>query len=870
MSALPSGTVTFLFTDIEGSTRLVQELGDGYAAVLADQRRLIAQAVEANGGSLFGSEGDALFAAFASADQAVRAAAAAQRSLARQPWPDGQEVRVRMGVHTGPAMLVDEDYVGLALHEVARVMSAGHGGQVLVSGDAHEGASGALHDGLGLVDLGEHRLKDLPRAMRLYQLAGDGLPDAFPAPRTLDARPNNLPVLPTTFIERAELVAARQALDGTRLLTLTGPGGTGKTRLALQLAADSLESFIDGAYFVALESVVDPDLLPAVIGSTLGVVQAPDRTPLQALTAHLRDRRLLLVLDNFEQVVDAGPIVAGLLREAPGLKVIVTSRVVLRVYGEHELAVPPLGMPEGVRLFVERARAVQPSFSLGDGNAAAIEEIVARLDGLPLAIELAAARTRVLPVEAIRGRLDQRLALLTGGSRDLPARQQTLRGAIDWSYEMLEPPERQLLERFSVFAGGAFLTEAEQVCGPARDVGGDILEGLSALADKSLLRAIVGGADEPRFAMLATIREYAAERLAQGDALDRVRHRHARVYADLVDRCAPLLTSSQGSAWHDRLEADHDNLRSALDWAHENGDVAIVLGMVAGLWRFWQARGHLHEARRRVEQALAMPGVANQPPALRAKAYAAGGGVAYWQGDFVTANRWYGQALEAARQTGDGAEIGLASYNLGFAALDHEADQDSRFRAGRPWFERALDLYRALGHDQGIADAEWAMSLAAAAARDLPAAGDHARRALDAYQRLDNVFGAGWAAHMLLLYRRAEGELDEALALGRQAMDIFERSHDVSGMLLVAYDIALVLLDQGRRSEGLRMAGAVERLTRETGVGVIGGGFDYLNWNMPEKPIDPDESSAWEEGANWTVERLVGFAREMLAADSPG
>jgi predicted ATPase/class 3 adenylate cyclase len=874
MSALPSGTVTFLFTDIEGSTRLVQALGDGYPPVLAEQRRMIAEAIHSNDGVLFGSEGDALFAAFAGAASALRAAAAAQHALGAHVWRDGIELRVRMGIHTGDATLVGDDYVGLTLHEVARITSAGHGGQVLVSGDTHGLASNELAGNLQLVDLGEHRLKDLPRPMRLFQLAGDGLAHDFPALRTLDSRPNNLPVLMTSFVERGELVAAREALAGTRLLTLTGPGGTGKTRLALQLAADMLEGFIDGAFFVELESVTDPDLVPAVIGSTIGVSQAPNRTPLEALEDHLRDRRLLLVLDNFEQVVDAGPTLAHLLRDAPGLRIIVTSRVVLHVYGEHELPVPPLATSEGVRLFVDRARAVQPSFAIGDGNLAAVQEIVNRLDGLPLAIELAAARARVLPVEAIRARLDQRLALLTGGSRDLPARQQTLRGAIDWSYGLLEPPEQQLLERFSVFAGGAFLTEAEQVCGPAGEVGGDILDGLSALVDKSLLRAVVAGADEPRFAMLATIREYATERLVERGVLDGVRQRHGQAYSAVVERCAPLLTTGQGSAWHDRLEADHDNLRAALDWAVEGGRTEVVLGIVAGLWRFWQARGHLHEARRRVERALVMSGVEDQPAELLARAFGAAGGIAYWQGDFVAANGWYSKALEAAEATGDRAVIALAHYNQGFAALDHEAEQDARYQAARPWFERALEIYRELGHDQGIADAEWAMSLSAAADRDLDTASDHARRALDAYQRLDNPFGAGWAAHMLVLYRMADDQFDEALDYAAQALAIFERSHDVSGMILVAYDVALVLFRRDRRPEGLRIAGAVERLAREAGVGVLGGGFEYLSWREPEPPEDEPGLAYWNEGADWTVEQVVEYARQHLPAQtvegSPG
>ncbi len=887
MSRLPGGTVTFLFSDIEGSTRLIQELGTDYQPLLAEHRRLIGEAIAAEGGAVFGSEGDSLYAAFDGATPAVRAAAAAQRALEAYPWPPNGRFRARMGVHSGDAAPVGEDYVGLTLHEVARVMGAGHGGQVVVSGPTHQLVSDALPADLAMTYLGEHQLKDLPRPVRLFQLTADGLAQDFPPLRTRASRPTNLPVLMTSFIGRGELEEAHRALAQTRLLTLTGPGGTGKTRLALHLAADLLDKYPDGVFFVELESVTDPALVPAAIGSVITVGALPGRPPLDALLDHLRDRQLLLVLDNFEQVLDAAPMVGQLLREAPGLRVLVTSRSVLRVYGEHELPLAPLSLPragrggamnaalagasDAVRLFVDRARAAQPAFVLDDANAAAVAEIVSRLDGLPLAIELAAARTRVLPVEAIRARLDQRLALLTGGARDLPARQQTLRGAIDWSFQLLEPPERTLLERFSVFAGGAFLPEAEAVCGPATEVGIDVLEGLSALADKSLLRAIVVGAEEPRFAMLATIRDYCAEQLeANGDA-EQARARHCQAFSQLVDRCGPLLTQSGGRVWQDRLEIDHDNLRAAFDWALEQGQTTTVLSLVAGLWRFWQARGHLHEARRRVDRALAMPGVMEQPAMLRHRAFSAGGGVAYWQGDFVPANSWYQLALTAAEETGDRAEIALASYNFGFAALDRPTlSQDERYRAGRPWFERALALHRELGQEAGVADAEWGLALSAAASADLLGAHGHALRALEVYRRLDNAFGVGWAAHMLALYCLALERTEEAFTYAGEALSTFEGLRDLSGMVLVAYDVGLLLLSEGRREAGLRIAGAIDALREENGLGVIGDGFNHIAWKTPEQPIDPGELVLWREGATWSVEQVTAYARQYTPRTAPG
>jgi predicted ATPase/class 3 adenylate cyclase len=877
MSQLPGGTVSFLFSDIEGSTRLVQQLADDYLPLLARHRQLLASAVEEHGGTVFGSEGDALFAAFPSAARAMRAAAAGQHALAGEAWPEGLEIRVRMGVHTGPATVVGDDYVGLTLHQVARVMSAGHGGQILVSAATRALGGDDLPPGLELRDCGDHRLKDLAQPVRLYQLTGEGLGDRFPPLRTLSARPNNLPVQLTSFVGRAELGEALAALGSTRLLTLTGPGGTGKTRLALQLAAESLDDFPDGTWFVSLEAVTDPALVPSVIAATVGMAEVAGKTPLEALAAHLHERRCLLVLDNFEQVIDAGPAVSQLLREAPELKVIVTSRIVLRVYGEHELAVRPLEVPSlsggtvdaaslgasvAVRLFVERAQAARPGFELHAANAATVAEIVNRLDGLPLAIELAAARARILPVEAILARLDHRLALLTGGARDLPARQQTLRGAIDWSYEMLEPAERALFERFSVFAGGAFLAEAEEICA-APDLEQGVLDGLSSLADKSLVRAIIAGAEEPRFAMLATIREYGAERLAAAEPGGETRRRHAYVYGGLVDRCADLLTKAEGKMWQDRLEIDHDNLRAALDWADETGDAGLALRLLAGLWRFWQVRGHLHEARRRADQVLGMPGVADQPPLLRAKAYGASGSIRYWQGDFVAANEHYGLALEAARETGDKPALAEALYNYGFAATTWEPrNQDERFRHGLEWFEQALALYQELADNRGTAGALWGLALSAAAHNDLEAATTHGLAALEAYRLIGDPFGIGWSAHMLALYSAANGQLGEAAAYAGDALETFSQSRDISGMTLAAWDFGVIALRAGDGDRALRIGGAVEAIARSLGVGVIQAGFEFLDWRMPERPADSAGRALWDEGGGWTIDQLVDYVRQ--------
>jgi class 3 adenylate cyclase len=483
MSEPASRTLTFLFTDIEGSTRLLQALGDGYREILATQRALIEGASTDHGGHVFGTEGDALFVAFTDAAGGIRAAAEAQQALSAHEWPNGGTLRVRMGVHTGQVTALADNFVGLPLHQVARITAAGHGGQVLVSETARRLAGDV--DGLGFRDLGEHRLKDLAHPERLYQLLVPDLDDAFPPLRSLEVRPNNLPVQLTSFVGRAEIEAAAGLLRNVRLLTLTGPGGTGKTRLALRLAAELAEEFPDGVFFVALDTLTDPGLVPSTVATAMGLGSTSAQPPLERVIDYASHRRMLLVLDNFEQIAAAAPVVGRLLREAPQLKVAVTSRLPLRISGEHEFPVPPLAVPEStdavsagdasrseaVRLFVERAVAVQPAFRLTDANAATVVEIVRRLDGLPLAIELAAARTRVLPVAALLARLDDRLGILVGGARDLPARQQTLRGAIDWSHDLLDEPDRRLFARFGVFAGGARLTEADAVCGSQPELG---------------------------------------------------------------------------------------------------------------------------------------------------------------------------------------------------------------------------------------------------------------------------------------------------------------------------------------------------------------------------------------------------------------
>jgi len=607
MVELPTGTVTLLFTDIEGSTRLLQRAGDAYAGLLEQHRTLLRDAFTGHRGAVVDSEGDAFFVAFSSAKDAVNAAARAQGALHEHEWPGGEEVRVRIGLHTGEPRVVEGRYVGLDVHHAARVMAVAHGGQVLLS----EATRALLDDGTRLRDLGEHRLKDLSRPQRLYQLELDGLPSEFPPLQTLDNRPTNLPVQPNAFIGRERELAEAELLllrDDLRLLTLTGTGGSGKTRLALQLAADVVEHFPDGVFFVSLAPVRDWELVPPTIARTLGLREQPGETYAETLTGYLRDKRMLLVLDNFEQVLVAAPAIAGLSATAPELRVLATSRTPLRLSGERTYSVPPLRLPESVSLFADRAHAATAEFEIADENAEAVAEICRRLDGLPLAIELAAPRVRTLPPQALLNRLDQRLKLLTGGAQDLDERQRTLRATIEWSYDLLLGEEKTLFARLACFVGGCRIDAADAICDPDGSLGVDVLNGLGSLVEKSLLRQRPDPDGEPRFWMLETIREYALELLEASGEADVLRELHASWYAGAAEQLDAELRTGDPAEVFEHVDADYANLRAALEFGRDRGDGELMLRLATALWGFWITRGYVSGGMRALERALELSG----------------------------------------------------------------------------------------------------------------------------------------------------------------------------------------------------------------------------------------------------------------------
>jgi predicted ATPase/class 3 adenylate cyclase len=622
MAELPSGTVTFLFSDVEGSTRLLSWLRGRYAEVLAEHRRLLRAAFEEHDGREVHTEGDAFFVAFARASDAIAAAVSAQRSLASQRWPEGVEVRVRMGLHTGEAEVRQSDYVGLDVHRAARICSAGHGGQVLISSSTRELVGHELPPDVALRDLGAHRLKDLDRPEQLFQLVVGDLPADFPplASLSLGSRgANGLPPSPNATIGRADdvrVIADRLRVDGVRLLTLTGPGGVGKTRLGLEAARAVKADFADGAYFVSLAALRRPENVPAAIVGTLAIVVLSGESADQAADRFLATKHLLLVVDNFEHVLAAAPFIGKLLDACPVLTVLATSREPLGLHAEERYPVSPLALParatpegadavagvDAVALFCARARARAPDFDLDDANAAPVAEICRRVDGLPLAIELAAARCGLLSPDEIAQRLDDSLGALGSGARDAPARQQTLRATIDWSHELLSDAEKQCFARFAVFAGGATVQATETIT----HAGLDTLDGLVA---KNLLVLRHDAHTPSRLGMLETIRAYAGERLASAADVDAVREDHYRYYLALAQRhgTEQALWGPDAGEHLARLDVENENLHAALGWAVGQPSAASALELSAALGTYWRMRARYADAVEWVDQALNLP-----------------------------------------------------------------------------------------------------------------------------------------------------------------------------------------------------------------------------------------------------------------------
>ena len=883
MPELLTGTVTFVFSDIEGSTRLLQSQGERWSSTLARHQELLRTAFSHHGGVEVGTEGDSFFVTFPTAPAAVAAAVEVQRALAREPWPDGAELLVRMGMHTGEASFGTDGYVGLHVHRASRITSVAHGGQVLLSDTTRSLVAEALPDGVELRDLGVHRLKDLERPERLWQLLIPDLRIEFPRIASLDAVPNNLPTRPTTFLGRErEIMEVSGLLAGNRLLTLTGPGGTGKTRLSLEVAGRSLAQFPDGVFFVELAPITSPELVPATIAQALGL---PDRgggrTSMDRLVDHIGERGMLLILDNFEQVSDAAGSVRTLLSSCPNLVVLTSSRSTLHVSGEQEYPVPPLGLPdpanlpplaqvsqfESVALFIERARAVKPDFDVTNENAPAVAEICVRLDGLPLAIELAAARIRIFTPQAMLGRLEHRLGLLAGGSKDLPERQQTLRGAIAWSHDMLDDADRSLFACLSTFVGGARLEAIEELC--SDEVTGEALDALASLVEKSLVRQSEAVDGQPRFTMLETIREFAAEQAIERGRTEALRERHAGMFLAEAEACSAHIMGPRKGAWLDRLEEDHDNFRAAIGWTTDAGNAETAMRIGSALWRFWQMRGYLGEGLERVQRALELPH-SHEHPAVRADALSAAAGLAYWLADTHRSRALYEEEIAARTALGDRRGLAEAHYGISFTWSVIDLMNDQSAERARSHINEALAIFRELGDEPGIGRCEWAIANVEWASGQVEAALLHGADALAVFESIGDEFMIGWSSYTFGLAVLSDDELRghvpgrraEARHHLQRALRIFDAAQDVSGYTLVLDALGAVAARDGELERAARLSAAVRRLEQTSGTGLNLRNREVLGFRPDLLHADPDLAAAWASGEAMTAAEAVAYALE--------
>ena len=749
-----------------------------------------------------------------------------------------------MALHTGAAEERDGDYFGPPVNRVARLLSAAHGGQVLLSAATHEMVRDQLPAGMSLAEIGEHRLKDLFRPERVFQLLATDLPSEFPPLRTLDAYRNNLPLQPTPLVGREKEVAEVCDLLGgdeaTRLLTLTGPGGIGKTRLALQAAADLMDDFPDGTFFAPLATLSEAELLLPAIAETLGVKETAEQQLDETLKDYLSERRLLLLLDNFEQILGAAPDVKELLSGAPGLRVLATSRAPLGLYGEHEFPVPPLTLPDlkhppplenltqyqAVGLFVERARAIKPDFSITNESAPAVAEICVRLDGLPLAIELAAARIKMLPPQAMLKRLGGRLKLLTGGARDLPERQRTLRSTIEWSFALLDEGEQLLFARLAVFSGGRTLEAIEAICDAEGDLPMEVFEGISSLVDKSLLRQEEGPPNgEPRFVMLETVHEFAREKLGKSTEAEEIKRVHAGYFLALAEEARPELRGPDQLEWLERLEAEHDNMRAALSWALERKEAEVALRLGGALSWFWSLRGYPSEGRRWLQEALAMEGPVS--PEVRAMALAGVGELALDQGDLDRAQEAYQEGLVLLANEGmEAREAKLLLLGmLGWVALERE-----ELGQAQQLFEERLALSR-------------------------------------------EISGTWWLATTLqglATVSHTRGNTERATELYEESMDLFREQGAKYSLALCLNNLAMLVYSQGNLGRAAQLTEEAVALHRELDTrGGVSTGLCNLGWiallqddlGRAAHLYRESLSLAWDAGLNPEVQSaLEGFA----------
>ena len=821
---------TFLFTDIERSSELWETHPQAMGRALAQHDDILRRTFEERGGHVFKTVGDAFCVSYSNARDAVFAAVTAQRALAQAAWEETGPLHVRMALHHGDVEVRDQDYFGPTLNRIARVLAVGHGGQTLLTRAATENVQGMLPDGVSMRDLGERRLKDLSQPERLFQLVIPDLPDNFPALRSLEILPNNLPAQVTSFIGREREMAEIKRLIGTsRLLTLTGPGGTGKTRLSLQLAAELLDQFPHGTWLVELSTLSDPALIPEAVINAVTIREEPDRTPLATLIDALKARRLLLVLDNCEHLIGGcAQLASAILRSCPDVKILASSREAFNIEGEQIWGVAPLPLPdfragetvdfdqigrlEAVQLFVDRASSVRPDFQLTAENAELVARICWRLDGIPLALELAAARVKLLPLGQILERLDNRFRLLTGGNRAAMPRQQTLGALIDWSYDLLSEPERILFRRLAVFVGGRTLEMAEAVCSGEDLDSLEIFDLMNSLADKSLLVVESGLNGEPRYTMLESIWDYADERLTQHGEGARFRRRHLEYFAQFAETARPHLFASDQKAWIEKLAAEQYNLNRALENSLESAEsIDLGLRLAGALVRFWEVRSYLTEGLEHLRELLARASD-QTPPDLIAK-----------------------------------AELGIARMAW---CLDRDIDAIGPYK-------KAQDIYRRLGNEEMVGLIESYLGLAERNEGNNDQARIHFETAKAIGEKIGSeaIIGVVWSGYSSVL--AAEGKWEEARAMKEKGIEVFRKRGDLWILSLITGSLGRLCFLSGDLDTSQRCI--TEALTITRSLGNI--------WSVPYAAEGLADIAAERNDALRAV-RLYGAAstqREMLA-----
>ena len=881
MADIPSGTVTFLFTDIEGSTKLAQAYPDKWETLREEHHAILKEAIESNNGCVFQTIGDASCAAFHKAGDALRAAIEAQQAITRMNDEGGRlnvgaenssfilhnsslSLKVRMGIHTGEAEARNGEYRGyLTLSMIQRVMSAGHGGQILLSSASENLLRGQLPADVSLRDMGAHKLKDIPQPARIFQVVAPDLQSEFPALRALDVFPNNLPAQLTSFIGREkEIRDATQMLKQSRLLTLTGSGGTGKTRLSLQVASNILKQFKDGVWLIELAPISEPALVPNTAANVLRLRVEDSRPLMDVVVDWLRDKETLFILDNCEHLIDACAQFANtVLQNCRGARILASSREALGIAGEVAYRVPSLPTPnepmdvqqletfDSVKLFIQRATLTLPTFQLTDENASFVAQICSRLDGIPLALELAAARVRALSVEQIAERLDDRFRLLTGGSRAALPRQQTLRALIDWSYQLLSEDERLLFRRLAVFVGGWTLAAAESVCSEERS-GFDVLDLMTRLVDKSLIN-VEHSAGASRYRRLETIRQYAREKLFDTDEVASLRDKHLAYFAGLAERAEVELQGRAQKRWLARLEAEHDNLRAALEWSLK-AQPETGLRIAVALREFWDTHGHLIEARKWLGTFIDM--TKNIPPAtvrVKAlfsaalfssrqsdlegwKAYQDEGfalaeslddawGIAqglvlqglfkeYFENDIEAAESCYRRALEYGRKLDDKLFVGqLLGPLAGCALKRHE------YARAEEIYRESLSLFREVENTKEIAGANGNLAEVALSRRDYKSARISAEESLALYRELDDKHGVATALRTLSIASHNQEDIQQAQMAAEQGVTLFRQLGDRTCLGLTLSVLARHVLGQGDAARAEELIHEALKVLHEVG-----------------------------------------------------